>query len=124
MPTGTWVINHVLGGNDRSDLLGCLIRGTNNGYDFYSPAPNRVVLARSTSISAPITFTFNGYQGWNWTVTINNLTPRPSGSWSNNDVNLEGEIGTWDTGVGEDEEGEEDDAEGEEDDAEDEHSAD
>jgi len=112
MPNGTWTIMSVQGRYDRDYLLSCRIVGTSTGYDFRSPQlSGGQVLASSTSLSAPITFRFNNYQGWNWTVTINNLTPRPSGSWSNNDVNLEGEIGTWDTGVGEDEGENEEDGE-------------
>ena len=102
MPTGTWIITGTGGGNDGSILMNCRIVGTSTGYDFCSPQPNSQVLASSTSTSPPINFTFNNYQGWNWTVTIDSLTPRPSGSWSNNDTaSLEGEVGTWNTGVGE-----------------------
>jgi len=119
MPNGQiWIITSVRGGNDRTKLQGCRIEGLDNGYNIQGPQMVGV-LASSTSTSPPITFRFNNYQGSNWTVTINNLTPRPSGSWSNNDVNLEGEIGTWETGVGEDEGEDEEDGE----DAEGDHSA-
>ena len=81
--------------------MGCMIVGTSTGYDFKSPQPNSTVLASSTSTSPPITFTFNNYQGWNWTVTVANLTPM-SGSWSNNAPSSEEEIGTWSADSGAD----------------------
>lgn len=115
MPNGTWIITNSQGGHDRGLLHNLRIVGTSTGYNIKSPPTvpgGEVVLASSTSLSAPITFTFP-YQGWNWNVTINNLNPRPSGSWSNNNgPNLEEETGTWESGVGGGEEGEEGDAKG------------
>ena len=115
MPTGTWIITGVQGaGNDRLALLNCRIVGTSSGYDFKSPQPNSQVLGSSTSLSAPIIFRFYfPDQQWAWRVDVNNLNPRPSGSWSNNKPNSEGGIGTWEGGVGEGEEGEGGNAEGE-----------
>ena len=120
MPTGTWVITRVQGGNSRSVLRNCVIEGTPTGYDFSSPQPGHLLGPPGTSTSLPVTFHFD-YQGFGWTVTIDRLTPRPSGRWSNNAPDREVEIGTWEAGVGEEEE---EGAEGEEGDAEGEHSAD
>jgi hypothetical protein len=125
MPTGTWVITSARGGDSGGDLLGCNIVGTSTGYAFRSAAnsPDRgAVLASSTSLSAPINFNFT-YQGWDWYVTINNLTPRPSGSWSNNAPNSEGGIGTWESGVGEEEDEGKENEKDEEEDAESDYSA-
>lgn len=124
MPNGTWIITRALGGNSGSALLNCRIEGTSTVYSFFSPRPNSQLLAGTTSTSPPIPFRFN-YAGLNWTVTIDNLTPRPSGSWSNDGVNLEEEVGSWSTEAGADDDADVDeDEEGEEGDAEGEHSAD
>ena len=117
MPTGTWVITTVRGGNGGLVLRNCVIVGTSFGYEIYSPAPTRALLAENSSLSAPITFTFRYFNSdWSWRVTIDNLNPRPSGRWSINEPNPEAEIGTWDSGVGgeegEEEEAVEEDAEG------------
>ena len=130
MPTGTWIITRAPGGNGSSALLNCRIEGTSTVYSFFSPQPNNQLLAGTSDTAPPIPFRFN-YAGLNWTVTIDNLTPRPSGSWSNDGVDPESGSGTWSTDTGtdedddadvdEDEEGEEGE---EEEDAEGEHSAD
>jgi hypothetical protein len=102
MPNGTWRI-FARGGRDSSALSGCFIVGTSTGYDLSGPG----VMASSTSLSAPITFTFTGPRGFQWTVTIDNFDSagRPSGGWYNsNRVNPEGEIGTWSADTGMDEE--------------------
>ena len=108
MPNGTWIITSSGGGRDHGLLLNFSIVGTSTGYNFKSPptSPNGgVVLASSTSLSAPITFSTFPYQGWNWTVTIENLNPRPSGTWRNNNgPNPEEENGTWSADTGMDEE--------------------
>ena len=118
MPTGTWVITSARGGNSGSSALrNCSIVGTPTGYDFKSPQPNSQVLASSTSLSLPVTFNFRGgmWGGGDWTVTVEQFTPRASGTWENNYASPESQTGTWEGGVG---------GEGEEGDAEGEHSAD
>ena len=99
MPNGTWRI-FARGGRDSSALSGSLIVGTSTGYDFRGLGAQ----VSSTSTSVPIPFTFYGWGGHEWTVTIDNFDSagRPSGGWYNsNRVNPEGEIGTWsaDTGM-------------------------
>ena len=105
MPTGTWIITRAQGGNGSSALLNCRIEGTSTVYSFFSPQPNNQLLAGTSDMAPPIPFRFN-YAGLNWTVTIDNLIPRPSGSWSNDGIDPESGSGTWESGVGGGEEGE------------------
>lgn len=90
--------------SDGPDLLGLQIRDIGNGYELVK------VLATSTSKNLPVSFTFQGYDGWNWTVTATGKTdpppPQPPtlyGRWVNNDnpPRITGEEDGWTaTGTG------------------------
>jgi hypothetical protein len=101
MPTGNWGI-WARGGGDSSTLTGCRIVGTSTGYDLSGSG----VRASSTSLSAPITFTFTGPRGFQWTVTIDSFDSagRPSGGWYNTNRNPETQVGSWSADTGMDEE--------------------
>ena len=100
MPQNTWTINNAGGGRDASDLVGCHIQRTSTGYDFTSPSNQ--ILASTTDTTLPFSFNDFGYDGWEWTVTVDTLTSGASGSWENNNPDITGEEGTWSAGAGTD----------------------
>ncbi len=94
-------IDKTTGGKDGADLKGCyfLETATPNCYDFYD-TNNNVLASNICTTTRPLGFSFNNFEGFNWTfsnVVISGDTA--SGDWSNNDVNLE-EDGTWEAGTG------------------------
>ena len=89
---------------DSTDLVDCHIEEKRDGSG-YELVAKRVVLATTNGTTPPFTFSFDNYDGWNWTVTVDQITPSGmSGSWSNNDNDLSDQIDTWTasgTGTGE-----------------------
>ena len=70
---------------DGADLVDCHIeeKADGSGYELVA---KRVVLATSNTTSPPFTFSFNNYDGWNWTVTVDSILPASaSGTWTNTD---------------------------------------
>jgi hypothetical protein len=101
MPQKKWTINSAGGGNNSSDLIGCHIVETSTGYDFEQP--NNTVLASTTLTTLPFSFPSFSLDGWTWIVTVSSLSNPANGSWSNNNANVTGEIGTWSAGATADE---------------------
>lgn len=98
MPKQTWTINSAAGGNDSSDLIGCVLKETDTGFEFKN---GNDVLASTTDTSVPFTFSSFSLDNHNWTVSVDSITGGPSnnqasGTWSNDDPTIEGaEDGTW-----------------------------
>jgi hypothetical protein len=97
-------IDKTDGGNSGSDLKGCyfLETTTANCYDFYD-TNNDVLASNICTTTSPLGFSFNNFEGYNWTfsnVVISGDTA--SGDWSNKNDAQE-EVGTWEAGAGEEE---------------------
>lgn len=96
-------IDKTDGGNSGKDLKGCyFLATTTDCYDFYD-TNNDVLASNICTTTSPLSFSFNNFKGYNWTlsnVTISGGTA--SGDWSNN-ANAGEEIGTWEAGAGEEE---------------------
>ena len=97
-------INKTDGGNSGKDLKGCYFLATSTAdcYDFYD-TNNSVLASNICTTTSPLSFSFNNFKGFNWTlsnVTISADTA--SGDWSNN-AGAGEEVGTWEAGTGEDE---------------------
>jgi hypothetical protein len=106
MAKKNYTINNAGGGSDSSDLIGCHIKQTDDGYDFTEP--NGTVLASTTSTTPRFTFPAFAYEGWTWTITVSSIASAGvTGGWSNNNPSIEGEEGTYSTGTGADEESDE-----------------
>ena len=70
---------------DSPDLVDCHIEenAAGTGYELVA---KRFVLATSTTLTPPFTFTFQNYEGWNWNVTVTSITASSmGGNWTNND---------------------------------------
>ena len=101
MPPGKWTIRSTKGGSSGSDLVGCHIVETADGYEFTSPDGTH--LASSTQPSLPFSFgPFDFAEINGWTVTVDSLTRPVGGSWSNPQSGIQGEEGTWSAGATED----------------------
>ena len=100
---------HVHGGKDAVDLVGCFINKNAAGtaYQFNSADPNSSVLSTTPGTSLPsVPFSFPQYgpwpgtDGYYWTITVTSLTSGAnnndaSGSWTNTDLSVENETGTF-----------------------------
>jgi hypothetical protein len=80
--------------SDSPDLVDCYIEEKKDG-DGYELVAKRLVLATTNSTTPPFTFSFNNYEGWNWNVTVDAISPsQMSGVWNNTD-NPEAEGDSW-----------------------------
>jgi hypothetical protein len=98
MPRQTWVINSTTGGNDNTDLIGCVLKQTDTGFEFKS---GDNLLASTNNTTVPFTFSSFPFDGHNWTISVDSITGGPSnnqasGTWTNDDPTIQGaEDGTW-----------------------------
>ncbi|GEM_PF-6488502 len=97
-------IDKTRGGNSGSDLKGCyfLATTTANCYDFYDKN-NNLLASNICTTTSPLGFSFNNFEGLDWTFTnVLISADTASGDWENNE-NAQEEVGTWEAGTGEDE---------------------
>jgi hypothetical protein len=106
MPKKNWKIDFADGGNSASDLVGCRIRQTDNGYDFTNK--NRELLASTHDAGLPFSFVDFPYDNHTWTVTVLSLDNPATGGWKNNVKGTQGEEGSWSAGATMDEDQDED----------------
>jgi hypothetical protein len=93
MPKKKYKITNAGSNPDSQDLVDCHIEETDSGYELVA---KRVVLASTTSTTPPFDFQFSNYEGWNWTLSVNNEGANSmSGSWSNNDSGPTGAQDSW-----------------------------
>lgn len=99
MPKSTWTISAATGGADSSELIGCKLKETDDGYDFTDP--DNDVLASTTNTTLPLSFSFE-YDAHTWSIGVTSLTDGPSnngasGTWNNDDDQRPtgDEEGTW-----------------------------